>query len=92
MDAEQSTPSLSQAQRLKALNADGALTEDSMMEVMQEQKANQKEQVRIQYDKVKAIIKRDIPLKDLEDFILKAVIDYQKKLEKQKAAQSRDAR
>lgn len=29
MDAEQSTPSLSQAQRLKAFNADGKLTEDT---------------------------------------------------------------
>lgn len=90
MESEQSTPSLSQAQRLKALSADGKLTEESLMEVMREQKANQKEQVRIPYDKVKAIIKRDIPPKDLEDFILKAVADYQKKLTRQE--QNRDAR
>lgn len=92
MEAEQSTPSLSQAQRLKALSADGELTEDSLMEVMQEQKANQREQVKIPYDKVRTIVKKDMHPKELEDFILKAVADYQKKLDKQRAAQSRDAR
>jgi len=90
MEAEQSTPSLSQAQKLKAMSAEGALTEDSMMEVMREQKANQKEQVRIPYEKITAIIKKDMPPRELEDFILKAVADYQKKLMRQ--AQSRDAR
>lgn len=38
---------------------------------MQEQKANQKEQVRIPYDKVRTIVKKDMPPKELEDFILK---------------------
>ena len=90
MEAEQSSPSLSQAQKLKAMSAKGKLTEDSMFEVMREPKANQKEQVRIPYDKIKAIIKRDLTPKELEDFILKAVTDYQKKLVRQQ--QNRDAR
>jgi len=90
MEAEQSTPSLSQAQRLKTLSADGKLTEDSIMEVMQEQKANQKEQVRIPYNKVKAIVKKEMPPKELEDFILKAVTRYQAYLNKQKT--ERDSR
>lgn len=90
MEAEQSTPSLSQAQRLKALSAAGKLTEDTLMEVMSEQKANQKEQVRIPYDKVRNIIKKDMPPKELEDFILRAVTDYQKKLQRQQ--QNRDSR
>lgn len=90
MEAEQATPSLSQAQKLKSMSADGTLTEDSIMEVMREQKANQKEQVRISYDKVLTIIKKDMPPKELEDFILKAVADYQKKLIRQQ--QSKDAR
>jgi len=80
MEAEQSTPSLAQAQKLKALSGQGGLTVDSLSEVMREQKANQKEQVKIPYDRVREILKRDMPLKELEDFILKAVIDYDKKL------------
>ena len=90
MEAEQATPSLSQMQKLKALSGDGKLNEVAMLEVMREQKANQKEQVRIPYDKVKAIIHKDLNPKELEDFILKAVTDYQKKLIRQQ--QSRDAR
>lgn len=90
MEAEQATPSLSQAQKLKALSNDGTLDEAAILSVMQEQKANQKEQVRIPYDKVKAIIRKDLNPKEMEEFILKAVADYQKKLIRQQ--QNRDAR
>ncbi len=90
MEAEQATPSLSQAQNLKALSNDGTLDEAAILAVMQEQKANQKEQVRIPYDKVKAIIRKDLNPKEMEEFILKAVADYQKKLIRQQ--QNRDAR
>ena len=90
MEAEQSTPSLSQAQKLKAMSADGALNEVSMMEAMREQKANQKEQIKIPYEKITAILKKDMPPKEMESFILKAVADYQKRLMRQQ--QNRDAR
>ena len=90
MEAEQATPSLSQAQKLKALSNDGVLDEAAILSVMQEQKANQKEQVRIPYDKVKAIIRKDLNPKEMEEFILKAVADYQKKLIRQQ--QNRDVR
>jgi ParB family chromosome partitioning protein len=80
IEAEQSTPSLSQAQKLKAISAEGKLTDDTIMAVMREKKANQKEQVKIPYDKVREIIKKDMDTKELEDFILKAVADYHKRL------------
>jgi len=89
MEAEQSTPSLSQTQRLKALSAEGKLTEDSVLEVMREQKGNQQEQIKIPYDRIRSIVKRDMLPKELEDFIIKAIEDYQKKLNK---ARSMDAR
>jgi len=90
MEAEQSTPSLSQAQKLKALCVNGQLDEAAIQQIMTEQKANQHEQVKIPYDKVRAIIKKDLPPKELEEFILRAVHDYQKKLIRK--AQLRDAR
>jgi len=89
MEAEQSTPSLSQAQRLKALSAEGKLTEGSVAEVMREQKGNQQEQVKIPYGRIRSIVKKDMLPKELEDFIIKAIKDYQKKLNK---ARSMDAR
>jgi len=89
MEAEQSTPSLSQAQRLKALSAEGKLTEGSALEVMREQKGNQQEQIKIPYARIRSIVKKDMLPKELEDFIIKAIEDYQKKLNK---ARSMDAR
>jgi len=67
-----------------------SLDEPTVTEVMRKQKANQKEQVKIPYDKVRAIVNKDLNPKELEDFILKAVADYQKKLMRQQ--QNRDAR
>jgi ParB family chromosome partitioning protein len=90
MEAEQATPSLSQAQRLKSISAEKTLTEDSAIDVMREQKDNQVEQLKIPVDKVRAIIKKDLPPKELEAFILKAVEDYQKKLLNRE--KNRDAR
>ena len=89
MDAEQATPSLSQAQRLKALSNDNKLNENSMTDIVREQKSNQKEQLRIPYDKVKAILKKDISPKELEEIVLKLLADYQRKLIKER---NRDAR
>ena len=89
MEAEQATPSLSQAQKLKTLGGEGILDEATVLEVMQEQKANQKEQIRIPYEKVKSILQKDMSVKEMEVFILKAVADYQKKLIR---LQNREAR
>jgi ParB family chromosome partitioning protein len=90
MEAEQSTPSLSQAQRLKALSSEGKFTEDSAIDVMREQKGNQQEQIKLPYDKIRTIIKKDMNPQELTAFILRAVEDYQKKLVRQQ--QSRDSR
>ena len=90
MEAEQSTPSLAQAQKLKELAGGGSLDEPAITEIMREQKANQREQVKIPYDKIREILKRDMPAKELEDFILKAVADYQKRLLQRE--RNRDAR
>jgi ParB family chromosome partitioning protein len=89
MDAEQSTPSLSQAQKLKSMSVDGKLMEDTVMEIMREQKCNQKEQLRISYDKIKDIIKKDVNPKEIEEMFIQFLLNYQKRLNKQK---SQDAR
>jgi len=90
MEAEQTTPTLAQAQKLKAICNDNALDEPTILEVMREQKANQKELVKIPYDKVREVLNRDMAPKELEDFILKAVVDYDKRLRQRQ--QNRDAR
>ena len=89
IEAEQATPSLAQAQKLKSLSVGGSLDEPTIIGIMREQKANQKEKINIPYEKVRAILQKDMPFKEMEDFILKAVDDYQRKLMRQK---NRDAR
>ena len=45
MEIEECTPSLSQAQRLKQLSAEGHLSEDSIYTVLSEDKPNQREKI-----------------------------------------------
>lgn len=52
MDLEQSIPSLSQANRLKRMSQQGKLDMESICEIMEEVKPNQKEQVRIPLERI----------------------------------------
>ena len=50
MELEQSTPSLSQANRIKRMSQSGKLDMDILYEILGEEKANQREQIRIRAD------------------------------------------
>lgn len=78
------TPSLSQAQRLKALSKDDALTKDSIFSILSETKGNQKEVLKLPVDKIKTYRPKASTYKELEDFIIKACAYYQRYLERQK--------
>ena len=91
IDAEQSTPSLAQAQKLKIYSFEGLLDEAKVTALMQEQKPNQREYIKIAYDKIKEVLQRDVPIKDIEDVIYKAISDYGNKLQLQKQ-QNRNVR
>ena len=90
MDAEQSTPSLSQAQKMKRYSVDGFLDETKISALMQEQKPNQKECIRIPFEKVEPYVKKDMTPNSIVDYLIKLVSDdHQRQLQKQR---SRDAR
>ena len=78
------TPSLSQAQRLKALSKDEILTKDAVFTILNETKGNQKEVLKVPLDKIKAYRPKASTYKELEDFIIKACAYYQRYLERQK--------
>lgn len=80
----EATPSLSQAQRLKALSKDEVLTKDSIFTILSEAKGNQKEVLKLPVDKIKAYRPKASTYKELEDFIIKACAYYQRYLERQK--------
>lgn len=59
MESEDATPSLSQAQRMKKLSQMGRLDMDTIFAIMTEEKANQKENVKISTDKLKNISRKE---------------------------------
>lgn len=64
------TPSLSQAVRLKKLSQKGALTPDRIYEIMREEKANQKERIRIEVSQLRKYFPKDYTARQLENTIL----------------------
>lgn len=71
MESEDSTPSLSQAQRMKKLSQMGRLDMDTIFAIMTEEKANQRETVKIGMDKLRKYFPRGTTPKQIEDTILR---------------------
>ena len=78
------TPSYSQAVRMhKAMN-DGTLDKDFIIEIMSEEKANQRETYRIPAERLQGKIPSSYTAQQKEDYIVKAVEHYQKYLLRQR--------
>ncbi len=71
MESEDAPPSLSQAQRMKKLNQSGRLDMDAIFAIMTEEKANQKETVKIGMEKLRKYFPRDATPKQMVDTILR---------------------
>ena len=93
IDSEEVTPSLSQAIRMKELSKEGNLDMDTIFAIMREEKANQKEQVKIPMDRFSKYFPRGTPQKRIESVIFDALELYYREQERQKRRSSdRDAR
>ena len=79
IQAEECTPSLSQAQRMKAAAQKGSLDRNGMELVMQEEKPQQNN-ITIKGNKLDQYIPRDYTPKQREEFIVKACEYYHKRL------------
>ena len=71
MESEEATPSLSQAQRMKSLSQSGRLDMDTIFAIMTEEKANQKETVKIGMERLKKYFPRGTTPKEMEDTIIR---------------------
>ena len=71
MESEDATPSLSQTQRMKKLSQMGRLDMDTIFAIMTEEKANQRETVKIGMDKLRKYFPRGTTPKQIEDTILR---------------------
>ena len=83
IEVEDRTPSLSQAVRFKKLSQAGQLTDELIDSIMQEEKANQREMFRIPMERLKKALP-DLKPSQVEDFIIKAIVYYQKHLDRGK--------
>ena len=93
IDSEDVTPSLSQAIRMKELSKEGNLDMDTIFAIMREEKANQKEQVKIPMDRFSKYFPRGTPQKRIESVIFDALELYYREQERQRLKSTdRDAR
>lgn len=76
MDMEQCTPSLSQANRMKRISQSGGLDMDAMYVILEEEKPNQREQIKIRADKLSQYFPSDYTPKQKVELIEKLVKEW----------------
>ena len=82
MDAEQTTPSLSQAQRLKKFSQEGRLTEEAMSAIMSEEKKSEMDKVTLRSDTLYKYFPKSYTPKQMEQTIIKLLDVWQKQRQK----------
>lgn len=79
MEMEDCTPSHAQAIKMRKFSEEGKLNEDVILSIMQEEKPNQKEQVRIPRERISKYFAPGTPAQKIEDTIVKALELYRKR-------------
>ena len=82
MDAEQTTPLLSQAQRLKKFSQEGRLTEEAMSAIMSEEKKSDMDKVTLRSDTLRKYFPKSYTPKQMEQTIIKLLDVWQKQRQK----------
>ena len=82
MDAEQTTPSLSQAQWLKKFSQEGRLTEEAMSAIMSEEKKSDMDKVTLRSDTLRRYFPKSYTPKQMEQTIIKLLDVWQKQRQK----------
>ena len=78
MELEDCTPSHAQAIKMRQFSESGKLTEEVILSIMQEEKPNQKEQFRMQRERISKYFPTGTPAQKIEDTIVKALDMYYK--------------
>ena len=79
MEYSDCTPNLSQAQRLKALSVQGLFTKEQLSAIMSEEKANQKERVKIPVERIRKYFPKNYITTQMEETIVKLCEAYHRK-------------
>ena len=83
------TPSYSQAWRMHKADREGALTTAVIQTIMSEEKANQREMVKVPTSRLREVLPQGLDAKKTEDFIIKACDHYRKYLIRQRNREER---
>lgn len=78
------TPSYSQAWRMHKADREGTLTSAVIQAIMSEEKANQREMVKVPTSRLREVLPQGLDAKKTEDFIIKACDHYRKYLIRQR--------
>ena len=83
IESEQATPSLSQAQRMKKLSQSGKLNEDTMLDIMTEEKKPEVDKIVFTSDTLRKYFPRSYTPKQMQDTIIKLLDQWLKKRQRQ---------
>jgi len=81
IESEQATPSLSQAQRMKKLSQLGELNDDTMLDIMSEQKKPEKCDITLSGDILRKYFPRSYTPQRMQETIIKLLENWQRKRE-----------
>lgn len=84
IEANQCTPSLNQASRMRQMHGEGKLSPEVIEAIMGEEKPNQKDRIVIRNEKVEKYFPKNWPVSKREEYIVKALQYYNRHLEKQR--------
>ena len=85
MQSEDCTPSLSQAVRMKKLSKIAQLTPEMIFDIMSEEKATQKERIRIDVSQLRKYFPKSYTTAQMEKSILRMLEEQYKKKQRSKA-------
>lgn len=84
IESEQSTPSLSQAKRMKEMSREGTLNDETMLSLMSEQKKPIKNEIVLPYDALQKYFPKNSTPHQMERMIYKLLESWQKKKQRQR--------
>jgi len=79
IDSEQATPSFSQAQRMRRLSQEGKLNDDTVLDIMMEQKKPENWDLKLPMDKIRKYFPRSYTPQRMEETIIKLLEMWMKK-------------
>ena len=79
IESEQSTPSLSQAQRMKKLSQAGKLNDDVMLSIMTEIKKHEKNEIRLTSDILEKYFPKNYTPQKMQEVIIKLLESWQRR-------------